>query len=671
MQTSMHRTIPFSLPWDDAPLDLSFVFAGEKPAGCHGFLQARNDRLVFEDATVARFWGTNFNSAANFPSHAYSEIVARRLAKFGLNLVRFHQMDADWSTPNIFQFTKGRRPKDSQSLDPVSLERLDYLIYCLKREGIYVYLDLLTYRTFRSGDGVAASELLGDAAKPYANFDRRLIELQKKFNEQLWTHVNPHTGLAYKDDPAIVLSEITNENELFHSGFRARLIEPYRTQLEARFVEWCRGQGLASPVLPVDFSRDTPPLIAFLGEVQKDYYRELIAHLRKLGVRVPITGTNWCLGGVPLLEAQLVTDFTDSHTYWYGWSWRGAEKRFANGSLLGEREAWFASLSSFRVLHKPFFVSEWDDPWPNEWRAESSLLMAAVAGFQGWSGAAIHTYRYDCRENVDQLGAPITSDAIGGVPYRGGVFDTFNDPAKFGLFYHAALIVRRGDVREPTTALEIEVPLLIEDQRSAGSGDIKALAGLSEMAKVGLRLPGQAAHAPRQIAMTATPLDPQAVEIRSETGELYRNLAKRYATIDTPRTKAAYGFLGGAGKIELRGLTVHARTDFATLALSSLTDADTAQSDNLLLTAVGRADNTGAAYNSSHTIQFKLGHGPIQAEVIEASLELTTASGTKKIWAISPTGFLIGQVPAVYEGGKLKFTIGGEFASIYYLIQRA
>ena len=31
------------------------------------------------------------------------------------------------------------------------------------------------------------------------------------------------------------------------------------------------------------------------------------------------------------------------------------------------------------------------------------------------------------------------------VPYRSGIFDAFNDPSRFGLFYHAALMLRRGD----------------------------------------------------------------------------------------------------------------------------------------------------------------------------------------------------------------------------------
>ncbi|MCC7519833.1 MAG: hypothetical protein IT578_11705 [Verrucomicrobiae bacterium] len=669
MPTSNRRSISYTLPWDDAPLDLSFIFEGEKPAGRRGFLRAKDARLMFEDGSIARFWGTNFNSAANFPPHAYSEKVARRLAKFGVNLVRFHQMDADYSTPNIFQFTKGRRLNDTQSLDPTSLDRLDYLIHCLKQEGIYVYMDLLTYRTFRSGDGVAEAGKIGHSARPYSTFDPRLIELQKKFNKQLWTHINPYTKLAYKDEPAIALTEITNENDVFCCS-RGKWIEPYLGQLQARFVEWAGRKGLEVGAGAGDFSDNRPEIVDFLVDTQKSYYAEMIAHLRKIGVRIPITGTNWSRGAA-LLEAQMATDFTDSHTYWYEFGiWKPEEKRLMNKSLLGERATWLEDLSTFRVLHKPFFVSEWDHPWPNEYRAEGAIQLAAVAAFQGWSGAAIHTYRYDCREHTDQIGAPITSDAIGGVPYRGGVFDTFNDPAKFGLFYHAALMLRRADVREPSEATEIVLPCLTREGTLIRPPH-QGMEGAAEFRKVGVRLPGAPARGHHQ-APTNPPLVPlEVTEIRSETGELYRNLSKRYATIDTPRTQAAYGFLAEAGEIVLSGLKIKAETDFAVIAISSLTEEPLPRSNNLLLTAVGRADNTGAKYNADHTIQLDVGHGPIQVEVIEADLELTTEMTDLKIWAINPAGFPIGQTPVIHEGGRARFKIGGAFPSIYYLIQQA
>ena len=105
----MSKYIPYPFYADDVPLDLSFVYKNEKPAGKHGFLKVSGDQFVFEDGTAARFWGTNFNGGANFPEFDYAEKVAKRLAKIGVNIVRFHQLDSEWNTPNIYQFTKGER----------------------------------------------------------------------------------------------------------------------------------------------------------------------------------------------------------------------------------------------------------------------------------------------------------------------------------------------------------------------------------------------------------------------------------------------------------------------------------------------------------------------------------------------------------------------------------
>ena len=676
MQTAARRTVMFNLPWDDAPIDLRHLFADEKPAGRHGFLGCRDNKMVFEDGTEARFRGTNFNSVANFPSHSYSEKVARRLAKFGVNLVRFHQLDGDWSTPNIFQFTKGARLDHTRQLDPESMDRLDYLIHCLKEEGIYVYLDMLTYRRFRSGDGVAEPEKLRPAARPYSNFDPRLIELQKEFCTQIWTHVNPYTGLAYKDDPAIALSEIANENEMF--GELGGMIEPYRTQLEKRYLAWRRERKLPAPALPVDFKVFDAELLAFVVETMKAYYTEMHQHLQGLGVRIPVTGTNWQVGGAALLETQRQFPFMDSHTYFYNWGWKPYEKRVMTDSMLGRLDPWYASLTMMRVLDRPFFVSEWDHPWPNEWRAESVLNLAAVSALQGWTGTVIHTYRYDNREISDMIAIPVTSDALAGIPYRGGVFDTFNDPAKFGLFYHAAIILRRGDVKEAAKTLEVALPGLrmadhtgkADTPELIGGWNCTALHGAAETSKIGMRLPGAPEIAERQLKIDERVVPETATELRSDTGELYRNIKERYATIDTPRTKAAYGFLGRAGTITLKGLKIRSLSDFAVIVLSSLTDEPLASSDNILLTAVGRADNSGATYNSNHTLQYSRGHAPILAEVIEAEIELDTTLTGLKISGINSEGMICGPVEEKIADGKLRFTLGGDFPTVYYLIQK-
>ncbi len=676
MQSTTRRTIAFNLPWDDAPIDLRHLFETEKPAGRHGFLACRDGKLCFEDGTQARFWGVNFNSAANFPPHHYSEKVAVRLAKFGVNLVRFHQLDGDWSTPNIFQFTKGPRLENTRQLDPESMDRLDYLIHCLKREGIYVYFDLLTYRRFRSGDGVESTNACRAAARPQSNFDPHLIELQQEYCEQVWNHYNPYTGLAYKDDPVIALTEIANENEVL-AHFN-ELPEVYRNQLEERYLAWRSERGLPALERPIAFEEYDGPTTEFLVELQRNYFNRMRQYMLDLGVKIPITGTNWAVGGAATLASQSEMDFTDSHVYFYNWGWRPYEKRVMTETMLQYVDPWYRSLSSMRVLDRPFFVSEWDHPWPSEWRAEAALNLAAVTALQGWGGAAVHTYRYDCRERSDMIAIPVTSDALAGIPYRGGVFDTYNDPSKIGLFYHAAMIVRRGDVSEAGQTYECLLPGLraadnpvTPDKPGLLHGNhCPALEGASETSKIGMRLPGAAAQTAKQLAVGDRLVAADATELRSDTGELYRNVAQRYGTIDTPRTKAAYGFLGAVGTIKLNGLTLKSHTDFAVIALSSLSAEPLQTSDNILLTAVGRSDNSGATYNSNRTLQYDRGHGPILVEVIEVEVELETTVTRLVVSGINSEGMITGEVPVEYTDGKLRFSLGGDFPSIYYLIQK-
>lgn len=656
---TVRKTIPYTLPWDDMPVDLSFIYEKEKPAGKHGFLKVKGDKFVFEDGTEARFWGTNFNSQANFPTHEHSAKVAVRLAKIGMNMVRFHQLDAEWSVPNIFQFTKGKNYNSTLELDSISMDRLDYLIYCLKKEGIYVYMDLLTYRRFKSGDGVRAADKLENAAKPYSTFDRKLIELQKKFNYDLWTHKNPYTGLRYMDDPVIAMVEITNENDLFTQRVT---LEPYRSELEAVYRKWAAGKKIKVSEGKVEFNRDDKNIQLFFVDITKEYYEEMLKHMRETGVKIPVAGTNWSRNGAHL-SAQMVTDFTDSHAYGYRFGiWRGDRKQFENNTMIESTSNMLPNLAFNRVAGKPFFVSEWDNPWPNEFRAESSILLAAAGSLQGWGGYCIHTYRYSTDESTDMIGKPITSDALGGVYYRGGVFDAFNDPAKFGLFYHAALIFRRGDVKPA------EKVLIIKMNDLSDNPGMNALKHSVEKHRVEMVLPGMKSSGDIALKPDQMIQDPALGEIISDNREMYRNLKKRIGWIDTPASKGVYGFVGKEGTIGLNGMKITVNNDFATVAISSLTSEPIRNSSNMLLTAVGRADNTGAKYNEDHTLQLDPGYGPVQVEVIEATIEFNTEKSNLRVMAINPQGFITGDIPSNLKDGVFSFTIGKEYQSMYYLI---
>jgi len=655
--------VPFKLAWDDAPVDISFVFEQEIPAGKHGFLTVDGNRLAFKDGTEARFWGTCFNSGANFPTHEYSEMVAKRLAMFGVNMMRTHQMDAEWATPNIFEFNRARPKGDTRSFDPESMDRLDYLIYSLKQQGIYIYLDLLTYRKFRPGDGVDAVDALNDAAKPYTYFDSKLIELQKEFARDLWTHINPYTGLAYKDDPAIALTELKNESDLFTHPV---ILEPYRSRLEAQYRAWAEEKRLKVKEEKVDFACPNDQVAHFLCQVMADYYREMIVYLRGIGVKIPVNGTNWsrCLG---VLASNLVTDFTDSHCYWNFPKWEHPEGTDIC-SMVGQVDNNLAVLSFMRTLERPFFVSEWDHAWPAPYRSESPLAYAAAAAFQGWSGLTIHTYRYGTHNPVDCLGAT----TINGVTYRMH-FDAFNDPAKFGLFYHAALLFRRGDVRPAEKSVAIQIPEDMPLWLLKGPKDIPALVLLCEKHQVGMALPGEPCGASMVVPPDKSFVGQETGEVLSDTGELWRSWSKRIGWIDTPRTKVAYGFLGEEAKVSLKGLDLEVKTDFATIAISSLTGEPICESDALLLTAVGRCDNSAARYDEKGTRLLDMGHAPVLIEPIEAVIRLETSRPNLKIWVIADNKEAVTPLPTAYEDGVLEFEIGSQpsynRSSMYYLIR--
>jgi hypothetical protein len=228
----------------------------DPPAGKHGFVKVKDGHFYFEDGTRARFWGTNLCFAACFPSKEQAEILADRLAFFGFNAVRLHHMDYFFEPHGIFEDIspayKNSQLKQTGVLSKKQLNKLDYLIYQLKKRGIYIDMNLLVSRHFTEADGVKDAKKFGMAAKPVSMFDPNLIELQKKYAKGLLSHYNTCTKLRYCDDPAVALVEIINENSIVrfwkHNhlngtlfGFKKNSIpEHYVTQLDLLWNEWLK-----------------------------------------------------------------------------------------------------------------------------------------------------------------------------------------------------------------------------------------------------------------------------------------------------------------------------------------------------------------------------------------------------------------------------------------------
>jgi hypothetical protein len=210
------RAFPFVLPWDDASPGVANVSAWlPKPAGKHGPVRAGADGHLYTGGQRIRFFGVNLCFGASFPAKRDAPKVAARMARFGINVGRFHHMD-------MFPFPGGIRARGAAGtgdLDPEALDRLDYLIAQLRRCGIYANLNLLVSRPFSKGDGLPAEiERVGEKEGHVVGFfNEPILRLQKEYARELLTHRNPYTKRTYAEDPAVAFVEINNENGLVHA----------------------------------------------------------------------------------------------------------------------------------------------------------------------------------------------------------------------------------------------------------------------------------------------------------------------------------------------------------------------------------------------------------------------------------------------------------------------
>jgi hypothetical protein len=209
----------FTMDWcDNADSLVNLSFLLDAPAGKKGFISIENGHFVKPDGERFRIWGINFTGSSCFPSKEDASIVAEHLARFGINCIRFHFLDSNWSDS---LFIKGR--DDTRALDRQQLDRLDYFIAELKERGIYTNINLNVGRNYRKGDEVRDYEYLG-LAKVVNYFDEHIQMLHREYAQQLLTHYNPYTNSEYRNEPAIVIVELVNENSIVEAWFSDRLL---------------------------------------------------------------------------------------------------------------------------------------------------------------------------------------------------------------------------------------------------------------------------------------------------------------------------------------------------------------------------------------------------------------------------------------------------------------
>ena len=695
--------LAFQPPRDDfAPtiLDLSHLVTG--PTGRHGFVRVEKERFVFEDGTPARFWGAELGL---FEKREI-DYAAKRLRKLGVNLVRLHGLEA-------LNDAQGRSILD---YDAEAFDKLDYTVYRLGEEGIHLALNADYPLVVRFGvdDGIPGLPQGGPA--PFAEFfNPKVARLKAQRLRDVFGHRNPYTGKRYCDDPTLALIEIVNEDSLFWYALDS-MGEPLRGELEMAFGDWLLkrykdaaglskawsyggrttlaanegGPGQRVTLLPIsDFTEETfarEPIKRRRGQDQMRFYLDLEERfweasrqtLREVGVRVPIAATNWMGGGLTTrvhLYGQSKLDYVDRHGYWDhpegegDLKWRIASCLFHNLPMVKETAAssraplamgvgnLVIAKSWEQVLGKPTSVSEWNTCLPNEHSLEGPGLMAAYGSLQGW-------------DSLVQFGYLSPRWSLG---LSSGSFDMLGNPPQILQLPAVAAMWHRQDVKEAPIVAEAlygfeDLFELVSDKRPVGL-DV-ALIG-----RVGYRFTPSARVG--EVLDVARYWSAKTRTARSITEELTWGADEGLVTVDTARTQALIGFIGGPER-RLANVMLATPTRFGAVYVTAMDgEKPISSARRLLVTAVGPARNTGMEYEQTaqavpqrDATFWRLkseGRSPTLLEAVVGELRVRNVNAASlKAWALDFVGKRREELPLRVDPGFVSLRLGPEQRAVDY-----
>ena len=183
--------------------------------------------------TRKRFLGTDTGEYANFPSHEEADAIAKHLHTLGINIVRMQALDLMTKDGGFLDNTKRSLLEFDNTQNPTYIDKFDYFVAALKKNGIYIDLELHVDWTFTqtdsNGNGDSPNIIIpqhrDSPALPW--FDDTMLCLEKSYAEKLLTHpnpylknsVNPNGNGLLRDDPVLALVEVVNEDSLIMHAY--------------------------------------------------------------------------------------------------------------------------------------------------------------------------------------------------------------------------------------------------------------------------------------------------------------------------------------------------------------------------------------------------------------------------------------------------------------------
>lgn len=410
-------------PVPGSALDFSQVVPHDAPAGRHGWLVAKDGHFEFEGlpGVAQRFYGVNLVGEANIPPAEDADRFVANLARVGYNAVRFHHHDDG--------LADGRG-----ELKPWAMARFDAMVAACIRHGVYMTTDFYVSRRVAWRDvGIDRTGTM--SVRDY----KTLVETHEgvrsnfvSYVRNFLSHVNPHTGRRYADEPAMPLYSLVNEG-----NSREDLTVANERDFARRMTRLIR-EELKSRVLLTNMNCYDYP--AEYDEVRADEYDYADDH------------------------------FYVDHPYFVERRWSLPSELKNVNPLKNERHGLGWALANRRRLGKamPFVITEYNFSCPGSYRSLGGIETGAVAA----------------REDIDGLWRFAWSHGIRGVygPKAINYFDMSGDPLSLAGERASLCLFLRGDLEAgDAEALRIDAKtgsLRIATARTCGGfaekGTIKA-----------------------------------------------------------------------------------------------------------------------------------------------------------------------------------------------------
>lgn len=422
----------------------------------------------------------------------------------------------------------------------------------------------------------------------------------------------------------------------------------------------------------------------FLAQTEKAYFDGMYSFIKKnIGSKALVTGT--MVFGPLGLWAQSDLDYIDNHAYWQhpsfpGKPWDGANWLVEQKAMVDHPgQSTLFRLAAAHLAGKPYTVSEYNHPAPNDYQAECVPMVAAWGAAQDWDGIWLFAYSH--------------SEFTTTTDHFFNFFDIAANPAKWGFVPAGAKIFRDAGI-EPFKILELVG--LPRSGRLVRYGD-----KLPDLAELQLR------HGLDMYAIVQQPKIDLDLNVQVFVDFSYSLQRKGVYSLPAHMTwgkradgKGVFSHYGDADavlinaeaptkwpKFEIceKGLPSFAFKTFA-LDKPAFTIATVVALDGqpfwgsrkILITACGRCENTGMEFSKDRrTVGTKWGKAPVRIEPVQGTIELELPrEGKYRCQALDAAGLpgktveIVSATTQASGPATATIKLDASYGTMWYLITR-